>query len=101
MLFASGLFLLGDPRSMRQAVQFRARSSKAVRRRAFSPLFEEQASPHDEQRSRGTRMGLAHREARGASFTLIGQEQGVAETAQLSAALFSALRSVRLQPNGH
>jgi hypothetical protein len=32
------------------------------------------------------------REARGARFTLIGEEHGVAETAQLAAALFSALR---------
>jgi hypothetical protein len=32
------------------------------------------------------------REARGARFTLIGEEHGVAETAQLSAALFAALR---------
>ncbi len=32
------------------------------------------------------------REARGARFTLIGEEHGVAETAQFSAALFSALR---------
>jgi hypothetical protein len=32
------------------------------------------------------------REARNAHFTLIGEEHGVAETAQLSAALFSALR---------
>ena len=33
------------------------------------------------------------REARGARFTLIGEEHGVAETAQLSAALFAELRS--------
>ena len=32
------------------------------------------------------------REARGARFTLIGEEHGVAETARLSAALFAALR---------
>src|SRR5687768_16524894 len=32
------------------------------------------------------------REARGARFTLIGEEHGVAETAQLAAALFTALR---------
>jgi hypothetical protein len=32
------------------------------------------------------------REARGARFTLIGEEHGVAETAQLSAALFTVLR---------
>ena len=32
-------------------------------------------------------------QARGARFTLIGEEHGVAETAQLAAALFSALRS--------
>src|SRR5688572_19621531 len=32
------------------------------------------------------------REARAAHFTLIGEEHGVAETAQLSAALFRALR---------
>ena len=33
------------------------------------------------------------REARNARFTLIGEEHGVAETAQLAAALFSALRA--------
>src|SRR5262245_38022693 len=43
-------------------------------------------------RSAGPGWDFLVREARNARFTLIGEEHGVAETAQLSAALFTALR---------
>ena len=43
-------------------------------------------------RPAGPGWDLLVREARNARFTLIGEEHGVAETAQLTAALFSALR---------
>ncbi len=45
-----------------------------------------------EGRPTGPGWDLLVREARNARFTLIGEEHGVAETAQLTAALFSALR---------
>ena len=45
-----------------------------------------------EGRPAGPGWDLLVREARSARFTLIGEEHGVAETAQLTAALFSALR---------
>jgi len=44
-------------------------------------------------RPAGTGWDWLVREARNARFTLIGEEHGVAETAQLSAALFTALRA--------
>ena len=43
-------------------------------------------------RPAGPGWDLLVREARDARFTLIGEEPGVAETARLSAALFTALR---------
>src|SRR5689334_14220562 len=43
-------------------------------------------------RPAGPGWDLLVREAKNARFTLIGEEHGVAETAQLAAALFTALR---------
>src|SRR5262245_53971581 len=44
------------------------------------------------ERPAGAGWDLLVQEARSARFTLIGEQHGVAETAQFSAALFSALR---------
>jgi hypothetical protein len=93
LLVASGLFLLTGKRSSGQG--------------AAPPPAQQQTTPQARllealQRNRlPITMGdaLAGRgwdwlvqEARDARFTLIGEEHGVAETAQLSAALFNALR---------
>jgi hypothetical protein len=95
LLLTSGVFLLGGPRvighgtaSLRAQIQ--AQSSPQERlldalRRNRLPL-----TMGDAPAGRG--WDWLVREAREARFTLIGEEHGVAETAQLSAALFTALR---------
>ena len=40
-------------------------------------------------------------QARDARFTLIGEEHGVAETAQLLGSSLQCASCIRLQPNGH
>jgi hypothetical protein len=95
LLVASGLFLLTGKRSSGQG--------------AAPPLTQQQTSPQARllealQRNRlpltmsdgdgpaGHGWDWLVQQARDARFTLIGEEHGVAETAQLSAALFKALR---------
>lgn len=94
MLFASGLFLLGDSRSMREAVAVpRAQQQSSTQARLLAALRGNRLPLTMNNGPAGRGWDWLIQEARGASFTLIGQEQGVAETARLSAALFSALRS--------
>src|SRR5438445_6707014 len=93
LLVASGLFLLGGKRAFTQG--------------AAAPRAQPQTSPQTRllEALRGNRLPLTMsdgpagrgwdwlvQQARDARFTLIGEEHGVAETAQLSAALFKALR---------
>ena len=94
LLFTSGLFVLAGPRLLRQGgapplVQPQTRSPQAslleALRRNRLPL-----TMSDGPAGRG--WDWLVQEARGARFTLIGEEHGVAETARFSAALFNALR---------
>src|SRR5512144_997708 len=94
LLFTSGLFLLAGPRAVGQSAapprgQPQAGSPQAslldALRRNRLPL-----AMRDGPAGRGWEWLV--RQARDARFTLIGEEHGVAETAQLSAALFTALR---------
>ena len=95
LLWSSGLFLLGRKRAFPQ--------------NAALPRWEPQAQPGPQARLldalRANRLPLTMSDnpagrgwdwlvekARGARFTLIGEEHGVAETARFSAALFKALR---------
>ena len=94
LLFTSGLFLLAGPRAVGQSAapprgQLQAGSPQAslldALRRNRLPL-----TMRDGPAGRGWEWLV--QQARDARFTLIGEEHGVAETAQLSAALFTALR---------
>jgi erythromycin esterase-like protein len=93
LLFASGLFLFAGKRASTQG--------------AAAPRVQPQTTPQARllEALRGNRLPLTMsdgpagrgwdwlvQEARDARFTLIGEEHGVAETAQFSAALFKALR---------
>ena len=95
LLFATGLSLLGGKRAFTQV--------------AASPLAQQQTTPQARllealQKNRlpltmsdagvpaGRGWDWLVEKARDAHFTLVGEEHGVAETAQLSAALFKALR---------
>ena len=93
MLFASGLFLLGEPRSTKRAMESpRAPQQPGPQARLLAALRTNRLPIAMDNGPSGRGWDWLVQEARGATFTLIGQEQGVAETAQLSAALFSALR---------
>jgi len=93
LLFATGLSLLTGTRAFTQG--------------GAAPRAQPQSSPQARllEALRGNRLPLTMsdgpagrgwdwlvQEAQGARFTLIGEEHGVAETAQLSGALFKALR---------
>ena len=94
LLFASGMFLLAGKHSSRDAAPRRAQQQ--TQRSPQASLLEAL------QRNRlpltmsdgpgGRGWDWLVRQARDARFTLIGEEHGVADTAQLSAALFNALR---------
>ena len=94
LLFASGLSLLVGRRAFTQAVapppaqqqpSAQARLLEALQRNRL-PLTMSNGHPA------GRGWDWLVQQARDARFTLIGEERGVAETAQFSAALFSALR---------
>ncbi len=93
LLFASGAFLIGGKRAFTQG--------------ASPPRAQPQTSPQARllEALRGNRLPLTMsdgpagrgwdwlvQQARDARLTLIGEEHGVAETAQLTAALFKAVR---------
>src|SRR5215203_480556 len=95
LLFSSGMFLLAGTRALRPgAAPFRApaqaqgtpqaRLLEALRGNRF-PLTMADAPA-------GRGWDWLVKEARDARFTLIGEEHGVAETSQFTAALFNALR---------
>ena len=96
LLLTSGVFLLGGTRAIGQGAarlrtQLQTRSPQASLLEALQrnrvPL-----TMSDGGVPAGPGWDWLVREARDARFTLIGEEHGVAETAQLSAALFKALR---------
>jgi hypothetical protein len=84
LLFAGGLSLLAGTRAQSQNPSVPTRLLDALQGNRL-PLTMTDAPA-------GRGWDWLVREARDARFTLIGEEHGVAETAQLSAALFKALR---------
>jgi hypothetical protein len=96
LFLASGLLLLGGRRASTQAATPRSQppTQPDPRARLLAAL---QANRLPFTMSSGVPSGRGWdwlvQQAKGARFTLIGEQHGVAETAQLSAALFSALRS--------
>ena len=95
LLFASGLFLLGRTRTAWREAAFprpqqqttpQARLLEALKANRLPLTISDAGAPA------GRGWDWLVEKARDARFTLIGEEHGVAETAQLSAALFKALR---------
>src|SRR5262245_34049960 len=93
LLFASGLSLLASTRAFgKGAVPSRSQSPSGPSAQLLDALQRNRLplTMSDGPAGRGWEW-LLH-EAREARFTLIGEEHGVAETAQFSSALFNVLR---------
>ena len=95
LLLGSGVLLLGAPRAIGQDAPPRAQTQTRGAEEAFLEALRKNRLPLT-MNGGGVPAGRGWdwlvREARDARFTLVGEEHGVAETAQLSAALFTALR---------
>jgi hypothetical protein len=92
LLFAGGMFLLTSKRrSSRSAASTRAQQQTSPQARLLEALQQNRLPLAMGDRPAGRGWDLLVERARAARFTLIGEEHGVAETAQLSAALFNAL----------
>src|SRR5947207_9600443 len=91
--FASGLFLLGGKRAFTQgAAPPPAQQQTTPQARLLESLRANSLALTMSDGPAGRGWDWLVQQARDARFTLIGEEHGVAETAQLSAALFKALR---------
>src|SRR5215207_4858560 len=94
LLLTSGVFLLGGTRAIGQGAapprpQTLTRGPEAA---LLEALRKNRLPLTMGDRPAGRGWDWLVREAKDARFTLIGEEHGVAETAQLAAALFTALR---------
>lgn len=93
LLFASGLSLLAGMRaSGHSAAPPRVQVSRTPAERLLEALKGNRLPLTMSEGPAGRGWDWLVKEARDARFTLIGEEHGVAETAQFSAALFNALR---------
>jgi hypothetical protein len=94
LLFTSGLFLLAGTRAIGQgAAPPRAQPQTRGPQASLLEALQRNRLPLTmSDGPAGPGWGWLVQEARDAHFTLIGEEHGVAETAQFSAALFNALR---------
>src|SRR5439155_9911613 len=93
LLFASGLFLLGGKRGFTQgAAAPRAQPQTSSQARLLEALRGNRLPLTMSDGPAGRGWDWLVQQARDARFTLIGEEHGVAETAQFSAGLFNALR---------
>ena len=93
LLFAGGLFLLTGKRAFTQgAAASRAQPQTSPQTRLLEALQRNRLPLTMGDGPAGRGWDWLVQQARDARFTLIGEEHGVAETAQLSAALFKALR---------
>src|SRR5687768_16917520 len=94
LLLAGGLFLLAGPRAIRQGTAApRAQPQTRSPQGSLLEALQRNRLPltmSDGPAGRG--WDWLVQEARHAHFTLVGEEHGVAETAQFSAALFNTLR---------
>jgi hypothetical protein len=94
LLFASGLFLLTGKRASTQgAAPSGAQPQTTPQARLLEALRANRLPlTMSDGRPAGRGWDWLVQQARDARFTLIGEEHGVAETAQLASALFTALR---------
>ena len=93
LLLASGALLLTGKRSSSQvAAPTRAQQQPGPQARLLAALQGKRLPISISDSPAGPGWDWLIEQARGARFTLIGEEHGVAETAQLSTALFKALR---------
>jgi hypothetical protein len=96
LLIGSGLYLFAGKRAFAQgAAPPRAQQQTSPQARLLDALQRNRLAltMSDGDGPAGRGWDLLVQKARDARFTLIGEEHGVAETAQFSAALFKALRS--------
>ena len=92
LLFASGMFLLTGKRGSRQSAT-PSQSQNTPQARLLDALQKNRLPlTMTDGRPAGAGWDFLVKQARDARFTLIGEEHGVAETAQLSAAMYNALR---------
>jgi hypothetical protein len=95
LLLASGVFLVGGAHSVGKGAPLRAQQQTRAPQDALLEALRKNRLPLTMSNGSPAGQGwdwLVQR-ARDARFTLVGEEHGVAETAQLTAALFKALRS--------
>ena len=93
LLLASGLSLLGAKRAFRQSAPPQQPQTPATpQARLLAALQGNRLPLSMTDGPAGPGWDWLVQQARDARFTLIGEEHGVAETAQLAAALFTALR---------
>src|SRR5207253_9034871 len=93
LLFAGGLSLLAGKRAFTQAAApARAQPQTGPQARLLEALHANRLPLTMSDGPAGRGWDWLVQEARAARFTLIGEEHGVAETAELSAALFKAIR---------
>src|SRR6266516_248724 len=93
LLLASGLSLLAGRRAFTQAAApSRPQPQTSPQARLLEALRRNRLPITMGDAPAGRGWDWLVQEARDARFTLIGEEHGVAETAQLAAALFKALR---------
>ena len=92
LLLAGGLFLLAGKRTLGQGGGSPGQTQASPQARLLDALRGNRLPLTMSDGPAGPGWDWLLREARAARFTLIGEEHGVAETAQLSAALFRALR---------
>jgi hypothetical protein len=94
LLVASGVFLLTGKRSSGQSAAFpRGQQQPSPQSRLLDALQRNRLPLTVNDGPAGAGWDWLVKQARDAQFTLVGEEHGVAETAQLSAALFKALRA--------
>src|SRR6266581_6957616 len=93
LLFATGLSLLTGTRAFTQgAAAPRAQSQTSPQARLLEALQRNRLPLTMSDGPAGPGWDWLVQQARDARFTLIGEEHGVAETAQLAGALFNTLR---------
>ena len=92
LLVASGSFLLTGKRGSHATTPFRSPQQPGPQARLLAALQKNRRPLTVGDVPAGEGWDWLVQKARDAHFTLIGEEHGVAETAQLSAALFRALR---------
>src|ERR1041385_4628110 len=92
LLFLSGLSLLAGTRAFAAFSRAQAQTSATPQARLLDALRVNRLPLTMSDGPAGRGWDWLVQQARDARFTLIGEEHGVAETAQFSAALFNALR---------